>query len=168
MTRGQLWVVLSMSMWDCLLIQHDFPAPPPSPPPTLSWFTTSQYRYEQGPLLEPLSWLNCWHDFCVLKTYPLLPPTSRIPFRLTNFSAFSENATFEFLTRFCFNRFGVPLVSNPSLRCFCTQYANDFAKPANPALTLVFPFVQWTVAGGGGGGGMRRGWIYVLTRISHW
>ncbi len=89
----------------------------------------------------------------MLKTYPLLLPTSRTPFRLTNFSAVSENSTFEFLTRFCFNSFDVPLVSNPSLPCFCTQYANDFAKPANPALTPVFPFVQWTVARGGGGGG---------------
>jgi hypothetical protein len=48
--------------------QHDFTAPPPPlPPPTLSWFTTYQERFEEGALFEPVSWLNCWHDFCVLK-----------------------------------------------------------------------------------------------------
>ncbi len=136
--------------------QHDFTAPPPSlppPTPTLSWFTTYQERYEQCTLFEPVSWLNCWHDFFRAETYPLLLSTFHTPFRLTNFSAFSENSTIEFLTRFRFNHFSVPRVSNPSLQSFCTQYAKNFAKPAIPVLIPVFPFVQWTVARGGGKGG---------------
>ncbi len=86
------------------------------------------------------------------RTYPHLSSTFRTPFRQTIFSAFSENSSFESLTRFCSIRSGVPPVSNPSLQSFCTQYANDFAKPANP----VFPFDQWTVAREGWEGGSVR------------
>jgi hypothetical protein len=40
-----------------------------------------------------------------------------------------------------------------------TLYANDFAKPVNPDLTLVFPFVQKDSGerGQGGGGGCEEG-----------
>ncbi len=92
----------------------------------------------------------------MLKTYPLLPPTSRIPFRLTNSSAFSENSTFEFSTRFCFNRFGVPLVSNPSLRCFlhtlCQRFCQTSEPCSNPMFFLLFNG-QWREGAGGGGEG---------------
>ena len=93
----------------------------------------------------------------MLKTYPLLPPTSRTPFRLTNFSAFSENSTFEFLTRFCFNRFGVPLVSNPSLRCFlhtiCQRFCQTSEPCSNPMFFLLFNG-QWREEARGMGGGV--------------
>jgi hypothetical protein len=149
-----LWVVLSMSRWDCLLIQRDFSAPPPSsPPPTLSWFYNFSVWIRTGSpvrasvLAKLLAWL------CVLKTYLLLPPTSRTPFRLTNFSAFSENSTFEFLTRFCFNRFGVPLVSNPSLRRFlhtiCQRFCQTSEHCPNPRFFLLFNGQWWEGAGEG-------------------
>ena len=95
----------------------------------------------------------------MLKTYPLLPPTSRTPFRLTNFSAFSENSTFEFLICFCFNRFGVPLVSNPSLRCFlhtiCQRFCQTSEPCPNPMVFLLFNG-QWREGGGGGEGDETR------------
>jgi hypothetical protein len=101
-------------------------------------------------LAKLLAWL------CVLKTYPLLPPTSHTPFRLTNFSAFSENSTFEFLTRFCFNRFGVPLVSNPSLRCFlhtiCQRFCQTSEPCPNPMVFLLFNG-QWREGAGWDEGG---------------
>ncbi len=86
-----------------------------------------------------------------------MPPTSRTTFRLTNFSAFSENSSFEFLIRFCFNRFGVPLVSNPSLRSFLHTVCQRFRQTSEPCPNpMVYLIVQWTVARGGGGVG---GWV---------
>ncbi len=60
---------------------------------------------------------------------------------------------FRILTRPCFIRVGITLASNPELLSFCTQYANDFANPANPVFSPVFPFFnkQWWRGGGGWG-----------------
>ena len=84
-----------------------------------------------------------------------MPPTSRTPFRLTTFSAFSENSTFDFLIRFCFNRFGVPLVSNPSLRVFlhtiCQRFHQTSEPCPNPLDFLLFNG-QWREEAGGWGG----------------
>jgi len=64
-----------------------------------------------------------------------------------------KNLYFRILTRPCFIRVGVTLASNPGLLSFCTQYANDFANPANPVFIPVFPFFnkQWWRGGGGRG-----------------
>ena len=64
-----------------------------------------------------------------------------------------KNLYFRILTRPCFTRVGIPLASNPDLLSFCTQYANDFANPANPVFIPVFPFLnkQWWRGGGGRG-----------------
>jgi hypothetical protein len=72
------------------------------------------------------------------------------------FPFFHEIFTFEYPTRFCFTRLGVPLASNPSLLIFCTQYANDFASSANPVLIPAFLLFngQWQGGGGGRGGQM--------------
>jgi hypothetical protein len=103
-----------------------------------------------------VSWLNCWHDFFCAKTYPAFAVSFLHPsFIFTNFSALSENSTFESPIRFCFIHLGVPLSSNLSLPRFCTQYANDFANSANPVLIPVFPYVQRTMARGGGGGKVK-------------
>jgi hypothetical protein len=104
-----------------------------------------------------VSWLNRWHDFCVLKHTHFLAVNFSYPFSPNEFPSFFGKLSFKSLTRFRFNRFGVLLVSNPSLRSFCTQYANGFAKPANPVLILVFPSVQTDSSEGGGKGGCEGG-----------
>ena len=70
-----------------------------------------------------------------------------------NESSFFINLHLRILIRPCFACFGVPLASNPGLLSFCTQYANDFANPANPVFIPVFPFFnkQWWRGGGGRG-----------------
>jgi hypothetical protein len=70
---------------------------------------------------------------------------------------FSWNLHFRILTRPCFTCLGVPLASNPDLLSFCTQYANDFANPANSVLIPVFLFFnkQWRGGGGRWGGGVK-------------
>jgi hypothetical protein len=71
------------------------------------------------------------------------------------FPYFHEIFTFEFPTRFCFTRLGVPLASNPSLLSFCTQYANDFASSANPVLIPVSLLFNGHGEGVEGGGGVK-------------
>jgi hypothetical protein len=93
----------------------------------------------------------------VLKHIHFLAVNFSCPFSPNEFLSFFGKLSFESLTRFCFNRFGVPLVSNPSLQSFCTQYANGFAKPANPVLILVFPFVQTDSGREGGKEGCEEG-----------
>jgi hypothetical protein len=91
--------------------------------------------------------------FSVLKTYPVLPSTFCTPF-------FRLNKFLSSFGKFYFRIFNLLLLHSsrytPSIKpqpaMFCTQYANDFANPANPFLIPVFPFVRWTMARGGGGG----------------
>ncbi len=68
---------------------------------------------------------------------------------------FSRNLHFRILTRPCFSCLSVPLASNPDLLSFCTQYANDFANPANSVLIPVFLFFNKQWRGGGGGWGIQ-------------
>ncbi len=104
----------------------------------------------------------------VLKTYPLFAANFSYPFSPNEFLSFFGKLYFEFLTRFCFNRFGVPLVSNLVCDVFCTicqRFCQTSEPCPNPMVFLLFNG-QWREGGGGGGRGMRRGWIYVWTRIS--
>ncbi len=152
LTRGQLWVVLSMSKWDCLLIQHDFTAPPPPPPPCPG-LQLIMKDMNRAPCFEPLSWLNCWHDFCVLKTYPLLPPTSRTPFRLTNFSAFFGKLYFRIVNPLLLQSFRcTPSVEPQSamfLHTICQRFCQTSEPCSNPCFSLLFNG-QWREGAGGG------------------
>ncbi len=145
---GQLWVVLSVSRWDCLLTNTISQPRPHPPPPTLSWFTTYQERYKQGTLFEPVSWLNWWHDFFCAKNIPGFAVSFSYPFFvLTNFSAFSENPTFESFPRFCFIRLGVPLAM--FLHTVCQQ----FCQPSEPCSDPCFSFCSMDNGERGRGGG---------------
>jgi hypothetical protein len=62
----------------------------------------------------------------------------------------------------CFIRLGEPLASNPRLLRFCTQYANDFANPANPVWIPVFLFLNEQWRGGGGGGRVNCGRVHAM------
>jgi hypothetical protein len=54
------------------------------------------------------------------------------PLSSNEFLSFSENSTFEFMIHLCFNRFGVPLVSNPSLRSFLHTVCQRFCQTSEP------------------------------------
>ncbi len=83
-----------------------------------------------------------------------MPSTFRTPFFvLTNFSALSENSTFEFLTRFCFNHLGVPLASNPRLLRFLHTVCQRFCQPSEPCFS--FCSTDNGKMGRGGGRGVK-------------
>ncbi len=91
--------------------------------------------------------------FPCAKTSPVFVDSFLYPsFVSTNLSPFSWNLAFEFLSRFCFTRLGVPLASNPSLLSFCTQYATILPTQRTLFWSL-FSSVQRTMARGWGGGG---------------
>jgi hypothetical protein len=93
----------------------------------------------------------------VLKTYSLLPPTSRTPFRQTNFSAFPKTLLSNSRSALL-----CPPQCTPSRTQFCEVFLHTailtiLANPANPVLIpwfiLLFKYGGRESWGGGGGGG---------------
>jgi hypothetical protein len=126
-----------------------FPAPPP-PPFTLSCILRLIWKHKQGPCSSPCIGKIIGMTF-LCRNVPGFCQQLFTPFFLvsTN-SLFSWNLYFRISNPLCFIRLGEPLASNPRLLRFCTQYANDFANPANPVLIPVFLFLNEQWRGGGG------------------
>jgi hypothetical protein len=91
----------------CLPTRFHSPAPfPPPPHPVLVYDLSGKIRTGCPVWACVLAKLLAW--LFRAKTCPLSLPTFRTPFRLTKFSAFSENSSFESPTRFRLIRFSVP------------------------------------------------------------
>ena len=93
----------------------------------------------------------------MLKNIPTFVANFSYPLSSNEFLGFSENSTFKFMIRLCFNCFGVPLVSNPSLRSFlhtvCQRFCQSSEPCPNPWFILLFKG-WWREELGGGGGGV--------------
>jgi hypothetical protein len=126
------------------------PRPPPPPPFTLSCILRLIWKHKQGPCSSPCIGKIIGMTF-LCRNVPGFCQQLFTPFFLvsTN-SLFSWNLYFRISNPLCFIRLGEPLASNPRLLRFCTQYANDFANPANPVLIPVFLFLNEQWRGGGG------------------
>ena len=123
----------------------------PRPLPfTLSCILRLIWKHKQGPCSSPCIGKIIGMTF-LCRNVPGFCQQLFTPFFLvsTN-SLFSWNLYFRISNPLCFIRLGEPLASNPRLLRFCTQYANDFANPANPVLIpgVLFLNEQWR--GGGG------------------
>jgi hypothetical protein len=116
------------------------PLPPPSP---YSGFYDLSGK--QGPCSSPCLGKIIGMTFLCRNVPGFCQQIFALLFLVSTNSFFHENLYFRILTRPCFTRVGIPLASNPDLLSFCTQYANDFANPANPVFIPVFPFFnkQW-------------------------
>jgi hypothetical protein len=91
----------------------------------------------------------------VLKNIPTFAANFSYPLLSNEFLSFSENSTFEFMIRLCFNRFGVPLVSNPSLRSFLHTIFQRFCQTGEPCpnpYSLPYCSKDGGERSGGGGG----------------
>ena len=132
----------------------------PLPPPfTLSWILRLIWNHKQGPCSSPCLGKIIGMTFLCRNVPGFCQQLFTLFFLVSTNSFFPRNLHFRILTRPCFSCLGVTLASNPDLLSFCTQYANDFANPANPVLIPVFLFFnkQWR----GGGGQAWKGRIYV-------
>ena len=94
----------------------------------------------------------------MLKNIPTSAANFLYPLSSNEFLSFSENSTFKFMIRLCLNRFGVPLVSNPSLRSFlhtvCQRFCQSSEPCPNPYNLSYCPKLVARGAGGGLGGGV--------------
>ena len=95
----------------------------------------------------------------MLKNIPTFAANFSYPLSSNEFLSFSENSTFDFMIRFCFNRLGVPLVSNPSLRSFLHTVCQRFCQSSEPcpnsySLSYCSKDGGERSRGGGGGGGV--------------
>ena len=145
--------------WDsCQLTRFLSPAPffaSPSPPLTLSWILRLIWNHKQGPCSSPCLGKIIGMTFLCRNVPGFCQQIFALLFLVSTNSFFHENLYFRILTRPCFTRVGIPLASNPDLLSFCTQYANDFANPANPVFIPVFLFFNKQWWGGGGGRGVK-------------
>ncbi len=98
-------------------------------------------------------------------SYPLLS---------NEFLSFSENSTFDFMIRFLLLlAFGVPLVSNPSLRSFlhtAMPRLCQSSEPCSNSLIYLLLFKRWcerSRGGWGGGGGGSKFNRVLLHRWTH-
>ncbi len=89
--------------------------------------------------------------FSVLKTYPVLPSTSRTPFSSNEFLSFFGKLYFRIFAPLLLHSSQCTPSIEPQPAKFLHTVCQRFCQPSKPCSDPCFSFVQWTVARGGGG-----------------